>query len=83
MKQTEYMGVVEQDGHLSLPETVRAQMCLKADQIVRVTLVINDTEEPDTDAAFAHWRAMGRNARPGRLKEVAERHDEYLYGRTP
>ena len=81
MKQTEYMGVVEQDGHLSLPETVRDQMCLKADQMVRVTLVITETEEPDADAALEHWRAMGRNARPGRLREASERHDEYLYGK--
>ena len=81
MKQTEYMGVVEQDGHLSLPKTVRDQLRLEADQIVRVTLVMADSEEPETDAALEHWRAMGRNARPGRLKEAAARHDEYLYGK--
>ena len=79
MKQTEYVGVVERDGHLSLPKTVRDQMHLEPDQIVRVTIVMSDTEEPPAHVALDCLRSMGQNAARGRLSDASTRHDECLF----
>lgn len=80
MRQMEYIGMIESDGHLSLPNTVRDQMQLKPDQVVRVTILMDEPEEEETDSAIKCFRSMGKNAEPGRLAEASVRHDEYLYG---
>jgi hypothetical protein len=81
MKKTEYMGVVERDGHLSLPDAVRKRLRLKPDQTLRVTLVVI---EPDEDrAAWANISAQGLSAAYGEteanytLAMVKETNAEY------
>lgn len=77
----EYVGIVERGGHLSLPETIKDQMCLKPDQVLRVTIVTNDCVEQIGSSAMECWRSMGRDAKPGCIKDASTKHDEYLYGR--
>jgi hypothetical protein len=80
MKQTEYVGVVEKDGHLSLPESVRDQLRLQPEQVLRVTIVVTGADDGDAGAALECWHSLGQEARPGCLREASARHDDYLYG---
>ena len=83
MKQAEYVGVVEADGHLSLPEAVRDQLHLRSEQVLRVTIVTTETDEAINPSALDCWRSMGRDAATGRVRDAAANHDKYLYGSRP
>lgn len=39
--------------------------------------------EAPSEAAWEVFRSLGRDAKPGRLKEAAAEHDRYLYGKEP
>ena len=45
MKQAEYMGEVMEDGHLSLPESVRKQLGLEPSALVQVTVAVPETDQ--------------------------------------
>ena len=81
MRQAEYVGTVLEDGHLSLPETVRAQLALAPAKTVRVTLRVVGRTDGGAAAGWACFREMGRGAEPGTLREASRKHDEYLYGK--
>lgn len=81
MKQAEYMGEVMEDGHLSLPESVRKQLGLEPSALVQVTVAVPETGQKDVQQAWACFRQMGRDAVSGRLSNLSTDHDQYLYGK--
>ena len=83
MKQAEYMGEVLEDGHLSLPESVRQQLGLEPSAVVQVSVTVPETGPTDVQEAWTRFRQMGQNATPGKLSNVSTDHDQYLYGKKP
>jgi hypothetical protein len=81
MKQAEYVGEVLEDGHLSLPETVRKELDLQPSALVQVVLSVPEKEREEVKKAWDLFRQMGQDAAPGRLSNAAAEHDRYLYGR--
>jgi hypothetical protein len=81
MKQAEYMGEVLEDGHLSLPESVRQQLGLEPSTVVQVSVTVPEVNPANVQEAWARFRQMGKNATPGKLSNVSTDHDQYLYGK--
>jgi hypothetical protein len=79
MKPIEYKAKILPDGHLPLPEGIPA----KAGDEVQVTIALSDAPEGEPEAPthweylLKHWVGVGKS----RSTDVAERHDDYLYGR--
>lgn len=82
MKQAEYMGEVLEDGHLSLPESVRQQLGLEPSAVVQVSVTVPEANPANVQEAWARFRQMGKNATSGKLSNVSTDHDQYLYGKT-
>ena len=81
MKQVEYIGEVMEDGHLSLPESVRKQLDLQSAELVQVTIAVPELDREEVQDAWELFQQMGRNAVPGRLPNASTDHDHYLYVR--
>lgn len=81
MKQAEYMGEVMEDGHLSLPESVRKQLGLEPSALVQVSVTVPEADQVEVQEAWARFRQMGQDATPGKLANVSTEHDRYLYGK--
>jgi hypothetical protein len=81
VKEIEYLGEVMEDGHLTLPESVRKQLDLQPTALVRVTIAVPETDRVDVQEAWKLFQQMGRDAVPGRLPNASTNHDRYLYGR--
>lgn len=81
MKQIEYIAEIQEDGDLSLPESIRKKLGLMPSSQVRVVLVMPDRDLPTGDDAWVLFRRMGKDAVEGKLPDSAALHDQYLYGK--
>jgi hypothetical protein len=55
MKAYEFPGRIAQDGNIPLPEAVRSE--LRAEQVVRVILLVDEPEPSEDEAAWAELSA--------------------------
>jgi len=61
----------------------RLQVIVQSGEI-RVTAAPPQSEPDITpEKGWEAFRSLGRNARAGKLQNVAEEHDRYLYGKKP
>jgi len=59
----------------------RIQVVVQAGEI-RIVPALGETEQPQSaELGWNVFRALGKNARPGKLPNAAAEHDRYLYSR--
>jgi len=84
--------IAEEFGHLTLAQVYAAlayyhvnpeeiEAAIAADEAEATRLLEAQGKEHSAPSArgWAYWRALGRDARPGRLPDAAAGHDPYLY----
>jgi len=79
MKQVEYIAEIQDDGDLSLPESIRQRLGLNPSTRVRVLLVVPEASQmAGYDDPWSLFHHMGEDAAEGNLHEAATFHDRYL-----